>query len=415
MNYDSIHWMRYSIKLAENVPPSHLRVGVVLVSEDNRCIASAYAGEGGTNSWLDSLMNKLKLQQISYVHSLYITINTLSSPTSFEINDVFKAICVNQIYVGLPDPALTSYLSNDPIIAHQHVYRYPDELQREILFQNERFFLSSKQSVTHSPYYSENRISRLVIDNLENKGLIITREELNAHKHRNELALVICRKYGIEYSTAIGIVQNAISEAFNIKYGTYSYTDDTRSLDPDWKERFFSFYERTSSIPLPDVDIINVGVGGGHEAITLFSNCTSITFVDIASGGLKKIKEKIPDAKTICASAGNLSTIPDGSYDLYISLRTYNSSFFDIQQAINEAKRTLRSNSAIIISVANGFLCPDQQCIIPGLIVPGTEFIDIYRGIDTARQVQSAFFQSDFKDILLYPTNTEIFLSAKTN
>ena len=166
---------------------------------------------------------------------------------------------------------------------------------------------------------------------------------------------------------------------------------------------------------MPDVDIINVGVGGGQEAITLFSNCTTITFVDIAYGGLKIIEDQIPGSKTICASACNLSTVPDGSHDLYISLRTYNSSFFDIQQAIKEAKRTLRTNSVIIISVANGFLCPEQQCIIPGLIVPGTEFIDIYRGMDTAKQVQSAFLQSDFKEIQLYPTNTEIFLSAKTN
>lgn len=415
MNLNSIHWMKYSIKLAENASPSHLRVGVVLVSEQNKYIASAYAGEGGITSWLDSLVAKLKAQQIRHANSIYITINTLSSPTSFDINDVLQEVCVNQIYVGLPDPALTSYLSNDPIIAHQHVYRYPDELQREILFQNEHYFLSSKQSISHSPYYSENRISRLVIDNLKNKGFVITREELNAHKHRNELALLICRKYGIEHSTAISIVQTAISEAFNTKYGTYSYTDDTRSLDPDWKERFHSFYERTSRLPLSDVDIINVGVGGGHEAIILFSNCTSITFVDIAYGGLKIIEDQIPGAKTICASAGNLSTIPDGSHDLYISLRTYNSSFFDIQQAIKEAKRTLRSNSVIIISVANGFLCPEQQCIIPGLIVPGTEFIDIYRGMDTAKQVQSAFLQSEFKEIQLYPTNTEIFLSAKTN
>lgn len=252
-----------------------------------------------------------------------------------------------------------------------------------------------------------------MINNLKSKGFDITKKELNSNKHQTELALLLCQKYGTDYSSAIRIVHSAISEAFNIKYSTYSYTDDTRSLDPNWKDRFLSIYKTVVCIPMPELDIINVGVGGGHEAIALFSNCPSITFVDIAHGGLKNIKKNLPCSNTTIASADNLSTVPNCSYDLYISLRTFNSSFFDIEQAIKEAKRILKPNATIIISVANGFLCPERNCIIPGLIVPGTEFVDVYRGMDTAKQVHTAFIQAEFQEIQLYPTNTEIFLTAR--
>lgn len=103
------------------------------------------------------------------------------------------------------------------------------------------------------------------------------------------------------------------------------------------------------------INILNVGVGGGHEAIALFSNCTHVTFVDIVQSSLERIKEHIPLSKIIVSSAGSLFSIPDNSYDLYVSLRTYNSSFFDIKEAISEAHRVLKTDAVIIISVANGF------------------------------------------------------------
>jgi hypothetical protein len=107
-----------------------------------------------------------------------------------------------------------------------------------------------------------------------------------------------------------------------------------------------------------------------------------------------------------------LSSIPDNSHDLYVSLRTFNSSFLDIKEAISEAHRVLKPNAVIIVSVANGFLCPERHCIIPGLIIPGTEFVDIYRGMDTIKLMRTEFLQAGFENIQLFPTNTEIYLSA---
>lgn len=414
MNANSMFWMNYSINISKGASQSDLRVGVVLISEHNELICSAFAGEECNASWFSVLLSKVQKLKISNAQSIYITINTLSVANSFDLMELLKEIHINEIYVGLPDPALTCYLDDDPIIALNHVYRYPDELQREILEQNDHFFLESKQKIKYSPYYSENRISNLVIENLKSKGFVVSKDELNANKRRSALASLVCNRYGIEYAKAISAVHNAISEAFNSKYGAYNYSDDARSLDLDWKESFMSFYKRSSAIPLSIINILNVGVGSGHEAMALFSNCTGVTFVDIAQDGLEKIKGQIPLSKIIVSSADDLSSIPDNSYDLYVSLRTYNSSFFDIKKAISEAHKVLKPNAVMIVSVANGFLCSERHCIIPGLIIPGTEFVDIYRGMDTIKLMHTEFLQAGFKSIQLFPTNTEIYLSAIT-
>ena len=148
-----------------------------------------------------------------------------------------------------------------------------------------------------------------------------------------------------------------------------------------------------------ELKILNVGVGSGNEAFELFRNHTDVTFVDISKTGLSNVKKKIPLSETINTSADHLEMISDESFELYISLRTYNSSFFDIHASIREAYRVLKSGARLLISVANGFLNKDQQRILPGLIIPGTEFVDIYRGLDMANLIYKELIDIGFNEI----------------
>lgn len=414
MGKNSIDWMNYSITIAQQADPSLLRVGGLLVSKDNELICSAYTGEEHNLTWCSLLLAKMQKLKISIADSIYVTINTLSPSYTVDLIALLEEIHVNEIYIGLPDPMLSCYLDDDPAIKHESVHRYPDELQYRILELNIRFYAESNQSIKYSPYYSNNRISNLVIANLQLRGLFLSKDELNANKGKTELATLICKKYKINFLEAMDAVNNAIVEAFNSKYGTYNYSDDTRSLDLSWKESFVSFYDQRFKKPLSTNNILNVGVGSGQEALALFSDCACVTFVDIAQAGLERIQKQIPGSEILVSSADNLSSIPDDSYELYVSLRTYNSSFFNIKGAIFEAYRVLKPNAAIIISVANGFLYPEKHCIIPGLIIPGTEFVDIYRGMDTAKLIYTELLHTGFRDVQLFPTNTEIFVSAIT-
>lgn len=411
MDLNDLLWMKYTIQISAQASKTNLRVGAVLVSEHNELICSAYSGEVDAVSWCTILLKKVVDLKVTNARGIYLTINTLSE-SSLDLLQLLKAVHLTEIYIGVPDPSLSLYLPDDPVTSLDGVFRYPDELQREILEQNKSFFDNSKQSIKNSLFYFENRISALVLEKLKLSGIDITKEELSANKKVNTLTALICKKYGHEYSEMFDFVHEVISEAFDEKYSRYSYLYDTRSLDTNWERTFLDIYQKVSVVPLSDTKIINIGVGGGNEAEVLFSECRYITFVDIASSGLERVKEQIPESRVIVASADDLSVLPDKSYNMYISLRTYNSSFFDIKKAIKEARRVLMQGASIIISVANGFLCSERMCIIPGLIIPETEFVDIYRSLNMVRVIRAELEEYDFKKIQIFPTNTEIYIVA---
>jgi ubiquinone/menaquinone biosynthesis C-methylase UbiE len=412
MDPNSTYWMNYAIGIAEKAPQPGRRVGVALVSEHNELICSAFEGEAPGASWYRTLRRKMQGLGASSAHSIYLTINTLSASRSFELAELIREVHNDKVYIGLPDPALTSYLDDDPVATRSHVYRFPDELQREILEQNRCLYAVSEQNIGCNPHYSTHRISEAVSSRLKSKGFALSRSEVNANRTRIALASLICERYGVERKEADLSVNDALSEAFDTKYGTYDYAYDVRSADLKWADDFMSVYKRSSTKPLSAVNILNVGVGAGYEAAALFSDCPEITFVDIAERGLQNISKRIPSSRTVVSGAEDLSALPENSYDLYVSLRTYNSSFFDMSIAATEAHRVLKPGAVIVISVANGFLYPQRGCVVPGLIVPGTDFVDLYRGIDTAKLICAELDRARFKDIRTTPTNTEIYLSA---
>lgn len=409
---DDNYWMKYSIYLMEKSKNSELSVGVVLVSEQNELICSSYTGEEKGKSLYTVLLEKIYAQNAYDAQCIYLTTNTLSKEHDFDLNEILNKIRVNKIFIGLPDPNLDSYIDDDPMLSYDHSYRYPLDMQREILQYNYDLYKNSKQCIENSPYYSENRISNMVIDKMKSYGIDLSKEDLVNNKQKSALSSLIAERYGKSEFESRLIVDNVISEAFNSKYGTYNYDDDTRSFESEWKNKFMYAYSISNSLPMNRQKILNVGVGSGNEAFELFSGYKDVTFVDVSKTGLMKIKDRIPLAKTVVTSADDLRTIYDESYDVYISLRTYNSSFFDINRSIAEAYRVLKSGAKIIISVANGFLSKRQNCIIPGLIIPGTEFVDIYRGMDMANVVYKSMIVGGFKDIKILPSNTEIYLIA---
>lgn len=410
VNSDNLHWMNYSIENASYCNSSELYVGAVLVSEKGELIASS----NNSNSWPTTLLEELKKKNIKEADSLYLTINTLKNDTEFDINCLLEQIKIQNIYLGLPDHKLTSYLPNDPIVNMNNIYRYPEYLQERILKQNEENYLNSKQHLKNCSYFSTKRIGNLLIEKLQENGFILSQKEVYNNKKISELITFLSNKYNINYEKAMNIINEGLKYAFNEKYSSYDYRDDVRSINNSWKENFISICEKMINASIDNINILDVGVGSGNEATILFFNFKNITFVDIAPNGLKKIKEMLPQSKIINSNAESLPFLDD-TYDLYVSLRTYNSSFFDVKKSLSEAYRVLKHNGVIIISIANGFLNSKENSIISGLIVPGLEFIDIYRGIDMIRELSKEFSNNNFKNINIYTTKEEIYLTAIIN
>lgn len=179
---NNLYWMKYSIDISKKVSQSTFKTGAVLVSKQNELICSAFTGEEQGRSWCDILLEKIKEQNLSSAWYLYLTVSTLSKTDSFDLIELLKLIHVREIYIGLPDFRQENYLNEDPIFTLDCVHRYPDNLQREILKQNKRFYINSRQSIKHSFYYSANRISNFVLEKLKLKGIIVSEEELNVNK-----------------------------------------------------------------------------------------------------------------------------------------------------------------------------------------------------------------------------------------
>lgn len=410
MNKESFYWMNYSIEIASKANKDGLRVAALLVSKQNSIICYAYSREISDFAWSFILLAKLREHHISEECDLYLTINTLKNETRFELEEILNEIKVNNIFIGVPDPQLTTYFPNDPLLNFNNLYRFPDELQVKILKQNIEYFDKSKQSIKSNTHYYSHRISKIVLEKLNQKGIIIDERELAANKHLDKLSIFISQKNNIDIQQATEIVSWAISESFDEKYASYSYKNDVRSLDENWSENFKNICNSISLEPIENMKIVNVGVGGGNEALSLFTNCKNITFVDIAPNGLKNIKRRLPHSKIIVARAENLNLLPYEQFDLYISLRTYNSSFFDIQKALAEAYRVLKDNGKLILSVANGFLFQNHNYIISGLIIPGTEFVDIYRGLNLIKEIKVELSKIGFVNVKVFTTKMEIYI-----
>ena len=195
---NSLHWMNYSIEIADKALNNNLKIGIVLVVNNNQ-IFSTYNDEFNSLSWADVLLKKIKEVNIKEAEELYLTINSINNNT-FELSQLLARIQINKIYIGLPDPCLNQYIQNDPILQLNNIYRYPDILQQKILSQNSIYYNNSVQSIKQNQYYSSIRISKLVISKLKKYGFEISGEQLKQVKSTSALVHYLENKYNRDFN-----------------------------------------------------------------------------------------------------------------------------------------------------------------------------------------------------------------------
>jgi ubiquinone/menaquinone biosynthesis C-methylase UbiE len=151
-----------------------------------------------------------------------------------------------------------------------------------------------------------------------------------------------------------------------------------------------------------------VGIGNGLEGEELYADCEHLTAVDIGERSLREAKKRLPGLKIVRTPAEDLCGIPTASQDIYISLRTYQSTYFDRNAALREAYRVVRQGGIVLISIANGFL--EGGAVIQGLLKPGTPIVDPNLGFHIADQVRSRMSILGFVEIGLRTNLDEIYV-----
>ena len=188
-------------------------------------------------------------------------------------------------------------------------------------------------------------------------------------------------------------VEEARASAFTAKYA--EPTEDEKLQSPEviqklnissWED-YIEKLLKDSEIQINCSDVIDVGTGNGQAYKTFYSSVQSLHLIDISEQALSYSKRTFPNAKISVASAENLTSVDSKSKDVYFSFRTYQSSLFDIKQALQEAYRVLRRDGVFVISIPIMFPREDGT-ITRGLLRSGESKPDINFAYEIASEIQ---------------------------
>lgn len=222
----------------------------------------------------------------------------------------------------------------------------------------------------------------------------------------------ICVSKGADKEKAHRAVMEIREAYFTEKYLDYGYENDLRGLLPNWASEVKRILADLSVDSSGKV-VADVGIGNGLEAPYLFADVGRLIAVDLSSKMLEEAKRRFPSLEPIRNQAEELVDIKTRSVDIYTSLRTYQSSMFDIAAALREARRVLKEGGVLIISIANGFVVTEdgQKRIVRGLLVPGsTRIVDKSTPRKIANIVEEKLVDLGFESVGTHSGKTDIYI-----
>lgn len=161
------------------------------------------------------------------------------------------------------------------------------------------------------------------------------------------------------------------------------------------------------------LDILDVGIGNGHAEEPFLSQLHSFRATDISDDALEYADKKYSQMTRFVCAAEDLNPIHNNSVDLYLSLRTFQSTLFDRRAALHEAYRVLRNGGIIVLSIPIMFRQPDGQ-VLAGLLPPGSKVPNMGYAQCIAERIKEYLTILNFLDVKIDERSPfEIFLSAK--
>ena len=217
-------------------------------------------------------------------------------------------------------------------------------------------------------------------------------------------------KNNIDFET---LIKDGISIGYDKRYFSLGNTDERNTVEIEFQQAFYLILNKLGIYAnYESKNVIVIGIGNGFECEMLYSKIKNISIVDIAPNILQHAKNLLPNAKIYQYNANNLVKISDSSFDLYVSLRTYQSTYFDVISSLQEAKRILKEKGSIIISIACGYL-DEGKNFVYGLFNPHNGVLEKERPNIFLSIILDNLRKLDFEIIGIEKIPTEIFVYAK--
>jgi len=277
-------------------------------------------------------------------------------------------------------------------------------------------------SVDSNSKYRLQSITDIVKAEAANHGIHIDGIQVGDRLHISDLERICTRAWYPDKSPdeVIKILEDARATAFSRKYAEPREDEklvDVSSIQIEGLQPWDSYFRdllKDLGVQDPNqLDILDVGIGNGYAEEPFLKQIHSFKAVDISSEALQYAEKKYSQMTRLVGAAEDLNQIPNNSVDLYISLRTYQSTLFNRRAALHEAYRVLRNGGIIVLSIPIMFLGEDGK-VLPGLIPPGSTAPDMEYARHFVERIKEYLTILNFRDVKVDERSPfEIFLSAK--
>lgn len=395
------------------------KVGAVLVNTEGEIVLDCYRGETGKGNHCEyGLLKKAKDKNISTEDKiLFVTLEPCVSRGRGKTPCAQRIVeaGIKEVYIGTldPNPVITGkgelYLRAKGIV----VNRYPNELVEELSILNNSFFdLYRTSYLPNDSLFMTKNIPEIIVEYMGKNGYNIDNDLPNDWNIVFDYILANCYKTEPDRNALRDLMNEALGYAYDKKYIEHNYKDDVRGAYNNWTIVFNDILNELNIGSLNHLRTLVVGIGNGHEGKYLYSDIEDLTLVDIAPKSLEKAKNFLKPQNAYVLNAQDLYLIESSSIEAYISLMTYQSTYFDIDKALIEAYRVLKTNGIIILSVACGFM-KEEHVYIDGLINPKNNLIDRNRPFDLTEIIRKRLISFGFVSLGIRTTPSEIYIYGR--
>lgn len=200
-----------------------------------------------------------------------------------------------------------------------------------------------RTEIPEGSFLTRKSITQITLAHIQQSGI-----ELRLSRYLSGVSIDdLVQRYSIVYRNQAkeqirALFLDARARAFEEKYSGRAPQDDERYRNIDrWTSEFTALLATLGIRDLTLRRAVCVGIGNGLEGQGIYDPIQDFIGVDIARCSLAMAAASFPRMTGLLLPTEDLRDLGDGSRNLYVSLRTFQSRFFDMKDAVYEAYRIL--------------------------------------------------------------------------